>query len=64
MYDAVNRIFTSTFVHAPDTYAGFLNNYYDDEAWWALAWIRAFDVANKAEYLEAAVDIFDDMIGA
>jgi predicted alpha-1,6-mannanase (GH76 family) len=63
LYDAVDRIFANTFVRAPDTYAGFLNNYYDDEAWWALAWIRAFDVTNKTEYLEAAVDIFDDMVG-
>jgi predicted alpha-1,6-mannanase (GH76 family) len=63
MYNAVDHIFTNTFMHAPDTYAGFLNDYYDDEAWWALAWIRAFDVTNKTEYLEAAVNIFDDMVG-
>ncbi|KAF4980769.1 hypothetical protein FZEAL_3283 [Fusarium zealandicum] len=39
----------------------FLNDYYDDEGWWALAWIRAHDAAGDADFLEAAIDIFQDM---
>lgn len=40
---------------------GFLNDYYDDEGWWALAWIRVYDVTQKPKYLSAAADIFEDM---
>jgi predicted alpha-1,6-mannanase (GH76 family) len=39
----------------------FLNDYYDDEGWWALAWIRAFDVTNDSRYLAMAKTIFADM---
>lgn len=42
---------------------GFLNGYYDDEGWWALAWIKVFDVTGESQYLEAASDIFEDMKG-
>src|SRR5262245_57317673 len=41
----------------------FLNDYYDDEGWWALAWIRAYDLTQKPEYLDAAKTIFSDMTG-
>jgi predicted alpha-1,6-mannanase (GH76 family) len=40
---------------------GFLNDYYDDEGWWALGWIQAYDVTKNQEYLDTAIDIFNDM---
>ncbi len=40
---------------------GFLTNYYDDEGWWALAWIEAYDVTGNASYLNMAEEIFSDM---
>jgi predicted alpha-1,6-mannanase (GH76 family) len=40
---------------------GFLNGYYDDQGWWALGWIQAYDITGTAEYLNTAVDIFNDM---
>lgn len=41
---------------------GFLNGYYDDEGWWALNWIQAYDITGNQEYLTEAVDIFNDMM--
>jgi predicted alpha-1,6-mannanase (GH76 family) len=39
----------------------FLNQYYDDEGWWALAWIDAYDLTRNPAYLSMAGTIFDDM---
>lgn len=39
----------------------FLENSYDDMAWWALAWINAFDLTGEARYLEMARTIFTAM---
>lgn len=41
---------------------GFLNGYYDDEGWWALAWMRVYDVTKNDKYLRTAANIFDDMV--
>lgn len=45
-------------------FPGFLNDYYDDEGWWALAWVDAYDQTGKPEYLAMAGSIFKDMTGA
>ncbi|KAF2103472.1 Six-hairpin glycosidase [Rhizodiscina lignyota] len=41
---------------------GWLNGYYDDESWWALAWITSWDLTKDDDYLEAATDIFEDLV--
>jgi predicted alpha-1,6-mannanase (GH76 family) len=47
-------------VNAPK---GFLNTYYDDEGWWALAWIDAYDWTGDNRFLSMAESIFSDMTG-
>ena len=42
-------------------FSHFLNDYYDDEGWWALAWLQIFDLTKEPQYLQTAMDIFEDM---
>lgn len=41
--------------------SNYMNEYYDDEGWWALAWLDAWEWTGKTEYLEMARTIFEDM---
>ena len=64
------RTGATTYLHVIDnTYAKhspgrFLNDYYDDEGWWALAWIKAYDLTKDPRYFAVAQTIFTDMCGA
>ncbi|MGA8230769.1 MAG: glycoside hydrolase family 76 protein [Candidatus Acidiferrales bacterium] len=54
-------VFANTFRRAQKHSKKFINHYYDDEGWWALAWIDVYDLTKKPEYLSMAQAIFTDM---
>jgi predicted alpha-1,6-mannanase (GH76 family) len=53
----------ATFAAAQRQRANFINDYYDDNAWWALAWVAAFDLTRDSRYLDAARTIFTHNTG-
>ena len=56
-------IFTNTFDIAQHHSVGFLNEFYDDEGWWALAWLDVYRLRGGNAYLQMSKSIFADMTG-
>lgn len=46
------------------SFPGFINDFYDDEGWWALGWLQAWEASNRTEtrYLSTTEAIFEDMV--
>ena len=55
----IKATFTAARLEHPD----FINEYFDDSLWWALAWVSAYDLTGNGEYLSAAQAIFGQMVG-
>ena len=54
-------VIETTFGRAQRVNPGFSNEYYDDDGWWALAWIAAFDLTGEVRYLDLARKLFAGM---
>jgi predicted alpha-1,6-mannanase (GH76 family) len=56
-------VISNTFDHANQAYGitNFINDSNDDEGWWAMAWIDAYDLTHQHEYLAMAQTIFADL---
>jgi len=50
-----------TFYDAQDRRHGWLNDYYDDENWFVLTLIHAYDVTGNSKYLNKAEEIYADI---
>jgi len=62
--DAYYPIFANTLKQAALVNPGFVDGYYDDAGWWALAWIDVYDLTKQPQYLAQAASIFEVMTGA
>ena len=51
----LDTVFSNSFQQAQKANSGFLKDYYDDEGWWALAWIAAYDLTHTQQYLDDGV---------
>lgn len=64
---APSALFPQILLAAPHKFPGFLNKFYDDEGWWALAWIDVYELdphsPGAKQYFETAATIFADMAG-
>jgi predicted alpha-1,6-mannanase (GH76 family) len=51
-------VIENTFTRARRRRAGFINEFFDDNLWWALAWVAARDLTGDERYLDEARAVF------
>jgi predicted alpha-1,6-mannanase (GH76 family) len=60
--DSYLGVVDHTFRVARRWHSNFLVNFYDDNGWWGLAWVAAYDLTGEARYLDSARRIFAHML--
>jgi predicted alpha-1,6-mannanase (GH76 family) len=63
--DVAVNIISNTYAKSPNQRGAqdWKNEFYDDEGWWAMAWIASYDLTGDVRYLNTAKDLFEDMTG-
>jgi len=49
-------------VYAKTTVPQTLNNFFDDQQWWGLAWLRSYELTGRKEYLDRSVIIWNHVL--
>ncbi|HEY5018741.1 MAG TPA: glycoside hydrolase family 76 protein [Streptosporangiaceae bacterium] len=52
------QVLPTTFRRARRRHSDFVNMFFDDNGWWGLAWVAAYDLTGERGYLDAARTIF------
>jgi predicted alpha-1,6-mannanase (GH76 family) len=56
-------VIETTFRAAQRRHFRFINRFFDDNGWWALAWVAAYDLTGDGRYLAAAEAVFAHNLG-
>jgi len=56
-----DSIITNTFEKQKKKSNNFSRDFYDDQLWWALTWVKAYDLTHMNQYLEMATHIFHNV---
>lgn len=60
--DTYRPVIERTFRGARRRHSDFLVSFFDDNGWWGLAWVAAYDLTGDDRYLEAARTIFANLL--
>jgi predicted alpha-1,6-mannanase (GH76 family) len=60
--DQYRHVIGLSFTAARRKHRDYVNSFFDDNGWWGLAWVAAYDLTGEGRYLDAARTIFANMV--